>query len=580
MIFFTSVRSVGCSCLIQGCAGSLLFAFLMSYSQASLGIAGYESTDRPSEWRPGLPYFKPKDAPLKDFELPRPAMEPSAPQAESRKIKTTAFIFEGNTIIESDVIQALIDRFKQDNVKDGMSSVDQIEILRREITQVYIDQGYINSGARIDAYDPATGLVSIKIVEGKITDFVIRGLEGLNADYIRSRLETAPDEPFNIQQLQANFQLLLNDPLLEGMKGKIRPGDEPGEAIIDVEVQRAKPYGLTTFVDNYRPPTIGAIGAGGSGWVRNMTGLGDVFQMTIGGSGGSMRYSGGYSIPLFGTRALGYINFDEGNSQVIESSFQNLNILSYVHIGEIGVSYPLIENLKRRLVIGTLFSIRANETSLLGQPYSFVPGVTGGYTQVTVVRTYQDYNERWSKHAISLRNTLSFGMDALGATPARQNYPSSEFVSWLFQSQYAYLLDDEGAQFIFRQNLQLTNHPLLPLERMAVGGVSTVRGYRTNFLVRDDGYTLSGEVRYPFEPLNFMGYPLFFTLVPFTDFGSAWNLGGPRGNLCSVGAAINVKYQSIQGDLTYGYALKRLSHDPIRDVQDEGIFFRVAYDVL
>ncbi|HAZ42230.1 MAG TPA: ShlB/FhaC/HecB family hemolysin secretion/activation protein, partial [Methylococcaceae bacterium] len=157
------------------------------------------------------------------------------------------------------------------------------------ITQVYIDQGYINSGARIDAYDPATGLVSIKIVEGKITDFVIRGLEGLNADYIRSRLETAPDEPFNIQQLQANFQLLLNDPLLEGMKGKIRPGDEPGEAIIDVEVQRAKPYGLTTFVDNYRPPTIGAIGAGGSGWVRNMTGLGDVFQMTISGSGGSMR---------------------------------------------------------------------------------------------------------------------------------------------------------------------------------------------------------------------------------------------------------------------------------------------------
>jgi hemolysin activation/secretion protein len=566
--------------MTQGFTAGLLLLSLMTYPVVSFGVAGYESLDRPSEWRPGLPYFKPKDQPLKDFELPKPSTEPSVPEGESRKIKVSAFRFEGNTIIASEVIQALIDRFTQDHVKDGKSSVDQIEILRREITQVYIDQGYINSGARIEAYDPSTGQVSIKIVEGRITDFVIRGLEGLSADYIRSRLETAPDEPFNIQQLQANFQLLLNDPLLEGMKGKIRPGDEPGEAIIDVEVQRARAYGLTTFVDNYRPPTIGAIGAGGSGWVRNMTGLGDALQMTVGGSGGSMRYSGGYSIPLFGTRALGYINFDEGNSQVIESSFQNLNILSYVHIGEIGVSYPLIEDLKRRLVIGSLFSVRANETSLLGRPYSFVPGVTGGYTQVTVARTYQDYNERWNKHALSLRNTLSFGMDALGATAAKMNYPSSQFVSWLFQSQYAYLLNEEGAQFIFRQNLQLTNHPLLPLERMAVGGISTVRGYRTNFLVRDDGYTLSGEVRYPFESLNLMGYPLFFTLVPFTDFGSAWNLGGPRGNLCSVGAAINLKYQAIQGDLTYGYALKRLSHDPIRDVQDEGIFFRIAYDVL
>jgi len=566
--------------MTQGFTAGLLLLSLMTYPVVSFGVAGYESLDRPSEWRPGLPYFKPKDQPFKDFELPKPSTEPSVPEGESRKIKVSAFRFEGNTIIASEVIQALIDRFTQDHVKDGKSSVDQIEILRREITQVYIDQGYINSGARIEAYDPSTGQVSIKIVEGRITDFVIRGLEGLSADYIRSRLETAPDEPFNIQQLQANFQLLLNDPLLEGMKGKIRPGDEPGEAIIDVEVQRARAYGLTTFVDNYRPPTIGAIGAGGSGWVRNMTGLGDALQMTVGGSGGSMRYSGGYSIPLFGTRALGYINFDEGNSQVIESSFQNLNILSYVHIGEIGVSYPLIEDLKRRLVIGSLFSVRANETSLLGRPYSFVPGVTGGYTQVTVARTYQDYNERWNKHALSLRNTLSFGMDALGATAAKMNYPSSQFVSWLFQSQYAYLLNEEGAQFIFRQNLQLTNHPLLPLERMAVGGISTVRGYRTNFLVRDDGYTLSGEVRYPFESLNLMGYPLFFTLVPFTDFGSAWNLGGPRGNLCSVGAAINLKYQAIQGDLTYGYALKRLSHDPIRDVQDEGIFFRIAYDVL
>lgn len=544
-------------------------------------VAGYESTDRPSEWRPGRPYFMPK-GPSQGFDLPSPTSgsEDLLHQENSRRVKVTSFTFSGNSVVPSGDIQILIDQFMGVHGSLGDPSVDEIELLRREITQLYVDRGYINSGARIQTYDAATGRVAIQLIEGRITDFEIRGTDGLSADYIRTRLTTDADSPFNIKDLQDNFQILLNDPLLDGMKGKIRPGDEPGQAVIDIEVQRAKAYGLSTFVDNYRPPSIGAVGAGGSGWVRNMTGLGDALSLTVIGSGGSMRYFGGYSIPLFGTKALGYFNFDEGNSTVVESSFQNLNIQSQVHIGEIGVSYPLIENVRRRLVMGGLFAVRANYTTLLGQPYSFVPGVKGGYTQVTVARAYQDYTERWSRHALSLRNTLSFGMGALGSTTTHENYPSSEFVSWLFQSQYAYLLTDDGVQLIFRGNLQLTNHPLLPLERIAVGGVSTVRGYRTNYLVRDEGYTLSAEFRYPFDPLNIFDQPLFFTLYPFTDFGEAWNLGGSRNRLCSVGSGINFKYLSLQGDLNYGYAIVRPDYGPIRDVQDNGIFFRVSYEAL
>jgi hemolysin activation/secretion protein len=153
-------------------------------------------------------------------------------------------------------------------------------------------------------------------------------------------------------------------------------------------------------------------------------------------------------------------------------------------------------------------------------------------------------------------------------------------VSWLFQSQYAYRLNDEGAQFIFKDNLQLTNNALLPLERIAVGGVSSVRGYRTNYLVRDEGFTLSGEVRYPLPSFEIMGQRSVISMIPFMDYGSAWNLGGPRNSLWSVGAGLSWSYMAFLGELYYGYALNPPAYRAISDAQDNGLFFRMTFEAL
>jgi len=78
-----------------------------------------------------------------------------------------------------------------------------------------------------------------------------------------------------------------------------------------------------------------------------------------------------------------------------------------------------------------------------------------------------------------------------------QQYPSSEFFIWLGQAQYAWRMLDDGTQLVLRGNAQFSDSPLLPLERIAVGGFNTVRGYRENQLVRDDGFSISTEFHYP-----------------------------------------------------------------------------------
>ena len=45
--------------------------------------------------------------------------------------------------------------------------------------------------------------------------------------------------------------------------------------------------------------------------------------------------------------------------------------------------------------------------------------------------------------------------------------------------------------------MQLSADPLLPIERIAIGGIDTVRGYRENELVVDSGWITSAELRIP-----------------------------------------------------------------------------------
>lgn len=118
-----------------------------------------------------------------------------------------------------------------------------------------------------------------------------------------------------------------------------------------------------------------------------------------------------------------------------------------------------------------------------------------GKNQIATVRIHQEYIERWEKFALAFRSTFSVGVDAFGATIQKNHLnPDSEYFAWLGQSRGIWNLPQIKSDFVFKGNVQVSDDPLLPLERMAVGGRHTVRGYRENQLVRDNGYAASTEL--------------------------------------------------------------------------------------
>ena len=165
------------------------------------------------------------------------------------------------------------------------------------------------------------------------------------------------------------------------------------------------------------------------------------------------------------------------------------------------------------------------------EPFAFLSGTDDPEQKVSVLRFVQDWSWRTSSDVVAARSTASVGLGVLGATTSGDsNRPDSRFFAWLGQVQWAHRFSERfwSSELVFRTDLQLAADPLLSLEKIAVGGLRTVRGYRENQIVRDNGFVSSVELRIPVyrSPL---GRPVV-QLIPFVDRSpgrAAWRPGPP-----------------------------------------------------
>ena len=561
----------------------LCFLITKSYSAWALD-AGADSNSRPSARPLTIPQL-PTTSPEITSPEERKSKSSSRIENTEKKLKIDNIEFSGNTVIETAELLELSKPYLHKPV-----SINDLEDLRKIITHLYIDKGFVTSGATFPPGALQGKTLHIKIIEGKLSEMRIEGNGWLRDGYIKSRLIKDKDEPLNMKELQNRFRLLLTDPLFDHLNGRLIPGQERGVSILDIDVTRARPYQLTFVSDNYRTPSIGAIAEGGYGWIRNLTSQGDFLDFSYMHSDGAQQMSGSWVVPIwdYGTKA--YLISSHSSSTIIDSKLASLNIHSNTFTIEGGINQLIIDNIDRRLTLSAGIGVKENSTSLLGQSFSFIPGQPTGNNQVSFVRFNQEYIERWATQVLAVRSTFSVGINAFGAsTTANPMNPSSNYFAWLGQGQYNWRLPYlTGTDVVFKNNLQLANSSLMPLERIAVGGRYTVRGYRENWLVRDNGFSGTAEVHLPILPmiLNNPQPNYRLDLVPFFDYGSAWN--NPDGvqsptthtYLYSSGLGFMLKLPHVNSELYWGQALKAANPKTTGNLQDSGIHFQVRVDAF
>lgn len=462
-----------------------------------------------------------------------------------------------------------------------------IETIRRKISQYYIDHGYINSGAVLESQSMADGTLRVKIIEGRLTEVRQTGQERLREGYIRDRLIAGSGEPLNIQELQDSYRLLLGDPLIKQLNGQLIPSGHLGEAVLDLNVTRARPYQLYFGADDYQTPAVGAYTGRIGGWVDNLLTLGERIDAQFIVNEGGLGYNTGINVPVNAAGTRVSFNYNDTVSRIVEKPSDVLNITNHILGFDGGLSHAVYRTFADELNLGLNFAVRQNKTLLGDNCLPEGLNIDTCETQVTVLRMSQKFSHKGETNNLVFWSTFNVGLDLFDATITEPGYQSGEFFSWLGQSMFTQRLWDSGPLLVLKGNIQLADKPLLNLERYAVGGVYTARGYRENTYVRDNGFNTNLEVHYPLFQ-SYMSGNNYFHLVPFLDYGGAWNnrikgleddvfMGYKTDYLFSAGIGFNWQFHNVYTEFYWANAFTPVKNSPVTEhsIQDDGIHFRV-----
>jgi hemolysin activation/secretion protein len=531
---------------------------------------------QPPSTQPQPELEPPTPLPPPDQLLPPPATQPPAGETPSGDIPETIVVKQfkvtGSTVFSPRDFDRVTAPFTNRPI-----SIAELFQARSAVTQLYLDNGYITSGAYIPPQRLQGGLVEIQVVEGGLEDIKVTGLRRLNSNYVRSRLAIATAKPLNRNRLLEALQLLQLNPLIQAVSAELSAGSSPGESLLEVRVTEAKTFDAQILLDNGRSPSVGTFRRQLQLSEANLLGLGDRLVGAYTNTDGSNTWDFGYTLPI--NPRNGTISFNAGisNNTVIEKPFDILDIESDSRYLELTLRQPIIQTPTHEFALGVTATQRQSKATLLdGEiPFPAVGADNEGRTRLTALRFFQEATWRSSQEVVALRSQFSVGINALNATISPEP-PDSQFFAWRGQAQWVRLLAPETL-LLLRADVQLADRALLPFEEFALGGQDSVRGYRQDALLTDNGAFASAEVRIPV--LRLPKIDGLLQVVPFVDFGTGWNLSGrsdpdPQ-TLVSLGVGLRFQLSDrLTARLDWGIPLISFPGEK-NTWQENGLYFSI-----
>ncbi|MGB3204631.1 MAG: ShlB/FhaC/HecB family hemolysin secretion/activation protein [Crinalium sp.] len=537
----------------------------------------------PTEVKP--PSIQPLPQPQPLPELPPPEqLLPTAPQSPNQPdvnpqtlaetLIVERFEFVGNTVFSDKELASVTDAY----LKRPITFNDLLQ-LRSQLTQLYIDRGYITSGVIIPPQTVKRGVVVMQAVEGSLEKINVTGTRRLKPNYIRDRLAIAAGKPLSRDRLLAGLQLLQLDPLIKSISTDLQAGIRPGTNILEVKVTEADTFDTQLVLDNQRSPSVGSFRRRINLSEANLLGLGDRLGVGYTNTDGSNGFDVTYSLPVNPHNGKLIFSYGNTNSNVIERPFNSLDINSKSRYYELTFSQPLIQTPSQQFNLGITASHQASQTFLgfndIG-PFPLAVGADDkGYTRVSAIRFFQEWTQRSSQQVIATRSQFSFGLGILGATINRDE-PDSRFLTWRGQAQWLRQLAPDTL-VLLQADMQLANRKLLGLEQFGIGGQTTVRGYRQDQLLTDNGVQATAEVRLPIARVS-QGV---LQLTPFIDIGTGWNKGGSNSNTNTlIGTGMGLLWRqgnNFTARLDWGIPLTSDNSQKGKTWQENGLYFSVIY---
>lgn len=533
--------------------------------------------------------------PIRSLPEPTPAPQPLEPSPDPLRVPPTSpppgdvevppltlksLSFVGNTAFSTQELSELTNQFLYKRL-----SVTDLNQLRNLIADHYAKDGYINSGAAILTVDnPNLNLdaadLTVRVIEGKLSDITINGSNRLG-QYVRDRLK----QPgvFNVNRLTRDLLLLQDDEMIAQIKGNLEQTDPQliNLAKLTIDLKPAKPYRVTLVADNYRNPGVGTFERGVDFTALNPLALGDKLTVGYRNTNGSDFINASYSVPITqqGTKIrFSYLN---GSNATIERPFEIFGLQNTAQAYSLSIRHPILRMAteKHRSEIGLSLSLDHLESQdeLLGFNFPISRGADdSGQTKITSLRFGQDWQFQDSNQAAFLRSQISLGLN-IGLTTG-SNFDNGQFLAWRGDTYWARKLPGR-LNLITRAGLQISDRPLVSSEQISLGGFDTIRGYRQDGVLGDNGFFGSIELKIPI----YEGKAGKVSLSPFFDVGIPWDntaLNAESQLLASTGLSLQYNFSDrLSANFTWGIPIFDVSEDR-KSLQEQGLLFSLKWGVF
>ena len=413
---------------------------------------------------------------------------------ETLRLDILEFAVEGNTVLTTEEVERAVYRF----LGEGRSVAD-IEAASNALQQVYRERGYGNVTVDIPEQRADGGVITLRVLEGRIARTRVTGSRYFSQGYILEKVASAVEGTVpHFPTLQAELGTV-NRTADRRVLPVLRPGREPGTTELDLAVEDKLPLHGSVGLNNQAGANTSATRLSAALryenlWQRDHS-LGLQLVLSPEKTSEVQVLSASYNLPqgTVGQDALTF-SFTQSNSEVavgvagttvfgkgrIWGLRRSLTLelkATEFHILTVGADYKDFDE-----------TIEAAESQGFSTPIRYLPlsaSYLGGWADASGPG-------RWQTGA-----ALSLGVRGLVNREAefqQKRFRASGSYSLLkFDLTREQPLPWWSSTLRARVDMQLSNQALISNEQFVVGGADSVRGYLESAAVGDRGLRASLE---------------------------------------------------------------------------------------
>jgi hemolysin activation/secretion protein len=168
---------------------------------------------------------------------PEPTPAPVTPST----ISVTRIDVAGSTVFNSADFASILQPLEGKPV-----TLQELQSAADAITQLYIDRGYVTSGAVLPQQDVTNGVVVIQVVEGLLERIDVEGTQMVDPNDIRQIVQRGVSVPLNVNSLESQLQSLKADSRFTTVEASLNPGTQAGQSILVIRVTEANNSGTSS----------------------------------------------------------------------------------------------------------------------------------------------------------------------------------------------------------------------------------------------------------------------------------------------------------------------------------------------